>query len=44
MAQRVKDPVLAWVQFLAQELPHATGAAKKKTKKKKEGKKEKNLS
>ena len=40
MVQQVKDPVLslvlvtavAWVQSLAWELPHATGAAKKKKK------------
>ena len=40
MAQQVKDPVLSlavawvtavvWVQFLAQELVHAVGAARKK--------------
>ena len=37
MAQWVKDLGLSlqWVQFMAQELPHAAGVAKKKKKKEK---------
>ena len=41
VAAAARVAAVAWVQSLAQELPHATGMAKKKKKKKKKRKKKK---